>query len=79
MKDVIGHTEDKFDLIFRRSEIGNGIIEKLTNLRNFIDQEVILTENAYQIKNILDFKEEFRVQISKAISEIADNITNKLI
>ncbi|KAM3147542.1 hypothetical protein pb186bvf_000349 [Paramecium bursaria] len=79
MSCVKSNIEQKFDLIFQRSQITQGIIEKITNLREFIGQEVTLTENVFKKKANLDINEEFGVQISKSIQQIVDNITNELI
>ncbi|KAM3147549.1 hypothetical protein pb186bvf_000356 [Paramecium bursaria] len=78
MNNIKSHIQDKFDLIFQ-SQITSGVTEKLINLRDYIKQEVTLTENVYKKKSIVNINEEFKFQISKSISQIVDNLTNELI
>ncbi|KAM3147545.1 hypothetical protein pb186bvf_000352 [Paramecium bursaria] len=79
INSIKSHMKEKFNLIFKISQISDGIIEQFSALNQLLQQENTLTEAVYKKQNNTNLIEEFRIQISKSIQPIVFNLTNQLI
>ncbi|KAM3147544.1 hypothetical protein pb186bvf_000351 [Paramecium bursaria] len=74
MSTVKTYIEEKFALIFLKSQINSGIIQQMTTLNNLIQQEI--SYKVYKSQTNSFKSDEYQKQISLSIQNVVDNLNN---